>query len=212
MIETLFISGVKVIIFRDDLYHPTVSGNKLHKLSPNIELAQARNCSAMLSFGGPYSNHLHALAFACKEQGLASIGIIRGELHKNLTPTLNDCKEWGMRLVACQRKEYRRFCESLSSLKQPCLDSETGLPTFSDLPTSTLVLPEGGSNFIAIQSVADAYRRIFCLNDCQSVTHAVCAVGTGATVAGLRLAAPSNIEVIGIQAVAEAKRCSKFPR
>ena len=142
MINSLLMSGITVLIFRDDLNHTTVSGNKLHKLAPNIELAQARNCNAILSFGGPYSNHLHALAWACNEQGLASTGVIRGELHKNLTPTLKDCVKWGMRLVPCQRKDYRKFREALSLLKQPCLDSETGLPPFSDLPETTLVLPD----------------------------------------------------------------------
>ena len=76
MLTQCEIQGIKLIIYRDDLNHPTVSGNKLHKLSPNIKLAKDKGVSQILSFGGAFSNHLHALAWACKESGLQSIGAV----------------------------------------------------------------------------------------------------------------------------------------
>ena len=83
---------MQIVVLREDLNHPIVSGNKLHKLRPNIEYAKQHNGNCIISFGGPYSNHLHALAWACKEACLNSIGVIRGELHESLTPTLQDCR------------------------------------------------------------------------------------------------------------------------
>ena len=111
----------------------------------------------MLSFGGPYSNHLHALAWACNEAGLSSIGVVRGELHTSLTPTLKDCQKWGMQLIASSRKDYRAYQESLTDFSQPCLASELNLePVIQSINCleQTLVIPEGGSNKVAIESLS----------------------------------------------------------
>ena len=201
--NSLSIAGIQIVVFRDDLNHATVSGNKLHKLTPNIELAKTQNCSTILSFGGPYSNHLHALAWACKESGLASVGVVRGELHSTLTPTLEECKTWGMRLIPSSRKHYREYQDELAQTTGPCLANELSIKPFSDQFENTLVLPEGGSNAIAIESISKAYSEIFESRHCHNLSHAVCATGTGATLAGLYKAAPKQLKVIGIQAVAE---------
>ena len=206
MLTTLSLSGIELIIFRDDLKHPTLSGNKLHKLAPNIDFAKAKRCTSILSFGGPYSNHLHALAWACKESELQSIGVVRGELTASLTPTLEDCRNWGMQLISLPRPDYREYQEMLSSFTEPCLANELSLePELQVLGEGkqTLVIPEGGSNLIAIQSLANAYGHVFREQMPYDITHAVCATGTGATLAGLHQAAPQHVEVIGMQAVAE---------
>lgn len=206
MLNTISLSGVKVVVFRDDLNHATVSGNKMHKLAPNIDNAKARGCQGVLSFGGPYSNHLHALAWASRETGLNSIGIVRGELTKQLTPTLADCENWGMRLIAIDRRDYRAMQNKLAQFSEPELLSGLNF-NLSNLTKeehkSTLVIPEGGSNQLAIASVSMAYRQVFISLKDANLSHAVCATGTGATLAGLYQAAPETIEVIGMQAVAE---------
>lgn len=201
MINTDFFAQVS--FYRDDLNHPTVSGNKLHKLAPNLTLAKERECQTILSFGGPYSNHLHALAWACKQQGLASVGLIRGELHEKLTPTLNDCQTWGMRLIPIQRKEYRALQETMLEKGGTCLAQDLLSASIVQVPDNTFVIPEGGSNLMAIESLANAYRPIFTQTQYQGTTHVVCATGTGATVAGLYKASAKGVKVIGVQAVAE---------
>ncbi len=175
----------------------------MHKLAPNIARAKSLQCSTILSFGGPYSNHLHALAYACKEENFASIGLVRGELHKHLTPTLRDCQTWGMQLIPVSRNAYREYQDTLFGHAETRLASEISTAPFSTLTEKTLMIPEGGSNASAIDSVSKAYKRIFELPDCQHLTHALCATGTGATLAGLYKAAPDAVEVFGIQAVAE---------
>ncbi len=203
LFDSLSIDGVSIHIFRDDLNHAKVSGNKLHKLKPNLELAKSHDFSTIASFGGPYSNHLHALAWACKENGLNSVGIVRGELHTKLTPTLNDCQEWGMRLIACQRKDYRAIQERLTQIESLCAAHDLPQSVFKDLPAGTMVIPEGGSNVEAIDSIRLAYKNVFESASSKQITHAICATGTGATLAGLYKAAPKNVDVIGIQAVSE---------
>lgn len=212
MFNRLVFAGTELCIYRDDLNHPTVSGNKLHKLSPNIEFAKANGCREILSFGGPYSNHLHALAWACLDAGLSSVGAVRGELDESLTPTLNDCQKWGMKLIALPRKDYRYYQEVLSNVKKPCMACDLDLGAITQglaQLDNTLIVPEGGSNVLAIESVADAYRDIFRQVECQGVTHVVCATGTGATLAGLCKAAPEHVKVIGMQAVAEGNATLK---
>lgn len=181
--------------------HATVSGNKLHKLKPNIELAIKQNLDGILSFGGPYSNHLHALAWACKQHGLNSTGLVRGELHQTLTPTLTDCQNWGMQLIPIERTAYREIQNQLLN-EERCVSQILCLPEVAE---NLLVVPEGGSNSIAIASLQKAYAPIFNQPQYKRVTHAICATGSGATVAGLYKAAPKGIKVIGVQAVAEGQ-------
>ena len=196
---------MQLLIYRDDQNHPTVSGNKLHKLAPNLRLAKQLGCETIVSFGGAYSNHLHALAWACKDQGIASVGLIRGELHQQLTPTLEDCQIWGMRLIPVQRKTYRDLQETLRAQSGPCLAQKLLPKSIAQLPANTLVIPEGGSNILAIESLAEAYQPIFAQAQYHDVSHVACATGTGATLAGLHKAAPKNVSVIGVQAVAEGR-------
>lgn len=206
MLTTVSLFGINVLVFRDDLNHQTLSGNKLHKLTPNIQIAIEHDCSNVLSFGGPYSNHLHALAWACKEAGLQSIGVVRGELATSLTPTLSDCQQWGMQLIPLSRKQYRVYQELLQQAPEACLLNQLNFTQISEkveCSNKTLVVPEGGSNLVAINSLRNAYARVFDAVQGQGVTHAVCATGTGATLSGLYQAAPKQVEIIGMQAVAE---------
>lgn len=189
--------------YLDDLCASPVAGNKRHKLAPYIALAQQRQCTAIVSFGGPYSNHLHALAWACKQAGLGSTGIVRGEITSQLTPTLQDCQRWGMELRASSRQQYRAIQTSLQQLDKPIVASELGVDFAINQPQSSLVVAEGGGGRLAIESLCDAYRSIFTQPKYQHITHVACATGSGATVAGLARAAHPGVQVIGIQAVAE---------
>ncbi|MBP6398504.1 MAG: hypothetical protein KBF57_09495, partial [Saprospiraceae bacterium] len=45
---------------RDDLIHPQISGNKYRKLKYNLQQFSQSDNEGILTFGGVYSNHLHA--------------------------------------------------------------------------------------------------------------------------------------------------------
>jgi 1-aminocyclopropane-1-carboxylate deaminase len=92
---------------RLDLLHPVVSGNKWFKLKYYLEDAIAQNKNTIATFGGAYSNHIVATAYAAKEAGLQSIGFIRGERPGELSPTLQDAASYGMDLVFIERELYR---------------------------------------------------------------------------------------------------------
>lgn len=100
-------ANISVCIKRDDQIHPIISGNKWRKLKGNIELALQQGKKGIASFGGAYSNHIHALSYACKINGLSSVGIIRGEQHFQENATLSQAKSWGMNLQFVDRATYK---------------------------------------------------------------------------------------------------------
>ena len=90
--------GVELFIYRLDLNHPTISGNKLYKLKYNLEEAKKLRKKTLLTLGGAFSNHIAATAAAGMEEGYNTIGIIRGEESAELNPILKFSKECGMQL------------------------------------------------------------------------------------------------------------------
>ena len=126
---------------RDDLIHPAISGNKWRKLKYHLLHAREHGKQHLLSFGGAYSNHIHALAAAGYQTGLRTTGIIRGEADAVSNTTLRDARRWGMDLVFVDRQSYRRR-------QDPDWLAQFAAP-------DTLIVPEGGSSPLAIPGVAE---------------------------------------------------------
>jgi len=134
---------VQLFIKRDELIHPVLQGNKWRKLKYNLLEAKIKKHKTLLSFGGPYSNHLHALAFAGKQFKFNSIGIIRGEKPAALNPCLQDMKDWGMQLEYIKRIDYKQKAtdEFIHNLQNK----------FGDF----YLIPEGGNNPAGIKGCAE---------------------------------------------------------
>lgn len=176
-------SGVRVWVKREDLNHPTVSGNKWWKLKYNLAEAQRQGVCRLLTFGGAWSNHIYATAAAARELGFESIGIIRGEEVRPLNTVLSFAGRQGMRLHFISRDAYRE-------------KETTGfLETLHQQFGSFYLIPEGGTNELAVRGVAEFGSSLFAH---QSFTHVCCAVGTGGTFAGLVLGKPPEVEAVGI--------------
>lgn len=176
---------ITVHIKHDELIHPIVSGNKLYKLKRNIDYARDHHLHTLVSFGGAYSNHLHALAFLGCELNLKTVGIIRGELIYPLNPTLQDCVDWGMTLIPVSRADYRLKLQSAN---------------IADLIAGyehALVIPEGGNNKLGRLGAAEMLLEVnqdqfdFCMLPC----------GTGTTCTGVISQAQSNLHVVGVAAL-----------
>ena len=102
--------GVELFLKREDNIHPFISGNKYRKLKYNIEEAEKSGLKTLLTFGGAYSNHIAAVAFAGKEFGFKTIGIIRGEELKDKiseNPTLLFAETCGMQFKFVSREAFR---------------------------------------------------------------------------------------------------------
>ncbi|RYY09970.1 MAG: 1-aminocyclopropane-1-carboxylate deaminase/D-cysteine desulfhydrase, partial [Cytophagaceae bacterium] len=100
--------GVRLLLWRDDLLNPDLPGNKARKLKYNLQAARTQGHARLLTFGGAYSNHLAAVAAAGWLYGFATIGLVRGEAHQALNPTLARCAAEGMQLHYLVRPTYRR--------------------------------------------------------------------------------------------------------
>ena len=175
-----FSQSQKVDLLRLDTLHPIVSGNKFYKLRFYIELALEKGVSTVASFGGPYSNHIVALAYTAKDAGLKSIGYIRTNEDEPMTPSLKEAKAYGMELVYLGRTDFQ-------SKKHIVLQS-------SESNTDCYFIDEGGYGTIGAKGAAT----IFTENDTAHYDYIVCAIGTGTMLAGCINAASPNQKIIGI--------------
>lgn len=175
-------AGIKLFIKREDLNHPFISGNKWWKLKYNLEAAIQLDHKTILTFGGAYSNHIYASAAACRELGLKSIGIIRGEETLPLNPTLSFAKECGMELHYVSREAYRKKNE------------EVFIQNLKDQFGDFYMIPEGGTNKLAMKGAKE-----FAQSLAKEVEfdYLCLPVGTGGTIAGMIEGLDKSKQVLG---------------
>jgi 1-aminocyclopropane-1-carboxylate deaminase len=182
-----FPNDISLTIKREDLNHPFISGNKLRKLKYNLLQAKAESKNTLLTFGGAFSNHIAAVAYAGKEQGFKTIGVIRGdELFDKIeeNPTLKFAQENGMEFEFVSREDYR-FKSEISFV-------EKLKEKFGDF----YLVPEGGTNELAVKGCEEI------LTDEDAVFNYVCcAVGTGGTISGLINSALPHQKILGFPAL-----------
>lgn len=176
-----------MVIKREDLIHPFVSGNKFRKLKYNLLQAKTKNKDTLLTFGGAFSNHIAAVAAAGNEQGFKTIGIIRGEELKNGfgdNPTLNFAAECGMQFDFIARDEYSKKTEQ-NFISQ--LNAKWG---------DFYLIPEGGTNSFAVLGCEEILNE-----DDAEFDFICCCVGTGGTIAGIINSAKPHQKIIGFPAL-----------
>lgn len=174
-------NGVNVDIFRLDLLHPIISGNKWFKLQYYLADAKATGKNTIVSFGGAFSNHLVATAYATKKAGLKSIGFVRGDSATDLSPTLLDAKNYGMQLEFVEREAYR----NKEKIKE------------KNCRTDHYWIMEGGYGSLGAEGASE-------ILNCTSIanyTHIICSVGTGTMMAGLIKSAIPHQKIVGISAM-----------
>ena len=185
--------NIRLWIKRDDLIHPIIQGNKWRKLKYNIKEAQRSNKKYLLTFGGAYSNHIHATAAAGAYFGIKTIGIIRGEEVQPLNPTLAYTRQCGMQLHFVDRKTYR--------LKEKLLPQLNFFSTSKiNLQEECYILPEGGTNTLAIKGCQELAKEI----DTQMETSpdfVALSCGTGGTIAGIISGLNNTAHVLGFSAL-----------
>jgi 1-aminocyclopropane-1-carboxylate deaminase len=171
--------NVEADVLRLDLVHPVVSGNKWFKLKEYLPEAMEQNKSAIITFGGAFSNHILATAALCKELGLKSVGIIRGEKPASFSHTLQDVMNCGMDLFFVEREKYK--------IKEISVEVITKYP-------DAYIINEGGYGLPGARGAAAILDPI----DSNQYTHILVAVGTGTTLAGLTEVSTEEQSLIGI--------------
>ncbi len=172
---------VNIFVKRLDLIHPFINGNKWFKLKYNLQYAKENDYITILTFGGAFSNHIHATSAAGKIYGFKTIGIIRGEEHLPLNPTLSFATQNGMKLFYVSRNYYRKK------------DSDEFKDWLNKKFGDVLIIPEGGSNLLAIKGASEIPNLIETNYD-----YLVTACGTAGTLSGLIVGLQNNKNALGI--------------
>ncbi len=178
---------VELFIRREDLIHPFISGNKFRKLKYNLLEAQKLNHSTLLSFGGAFSNHIAALAYAGREAGMKTIGVIRGEELRDQiesNPTLHFAQQCGMEFEFVTREAYRNKTDS------------TFIEKLKDKFPNFYLVPEGGTNELAVKGCQE----ILTADDVH-YDYVCTAVGTGGTISGVINSAFEGQKILGFPAL-----------
>ena len=178
--------GIQLAFKREELLFPGISGNKYRKLKYNIQAAKAAKQHTLLTFGGAFSNHIAAVAYAGAVHGFKTIGVIRGEELASLplNPTLEKAKSHGMSFHFVTREAYK----------------EKHRPQFVAKLQETFghfyLIPEGGTNALAVKGCTEILHVLD-----TKFTHISVAVGTGGTLSGLAEAAFDHQEILGFPAL-----------
>jgi 1-aminocyclopropane-1-carboxylate deaminase len=172
-------------------------------LSGYIAEARRLGITRLVSFGGAWSNHLHALAATGYHLGLETIGIVRGEVHSaesseqrgarlyelpcEESAMLCDARRWGMQLVPVSRREYRQrndvdYQREIAARFAPCV-----------------LIPEGGASALGAQGCSAVAAMI--RNGVYAAQRIVLPVGTGTTLAGLAANLDEGYELVGVSAL-----------
>jgi 1-aminocyclopropane-1-carboxylate deaminase len=180
--DELFVrKQVTVSVLRLDKIHPLVSGNKIFKLHYFLEEAVSDHKKTVLTFGGAYSNHLAATAFACRTLQIKCIGVVRGERPAVLSVTLQQCLKDGMQLHFISRQEYAK--------KEGPYFINALLDSFGDC----IIIPEGGYHQLGAKGAS----KILDLIKDNDYSHICTASGTTTTLAGILMAAKPCQTVVG---------------
>ncbi len=180
--QKIVFSYHSVDVLRLDQIHPYYGGNKYFKLKHNLQKAKDLGQTQILTFGGAHSNHIYSTAAICKEHGLRSVGVIRGEESGiEQSPTLQFALDCGMKLHFVSREEYNKKTN----------DSMTAelRSRFGDF----YLVPEGGSNYEGVKGCTEILT-----DELKKYDYVFCACGTASTYSGLKISAAAHQKVIGI--------------
>ncbi len=181
--------GIRVAIKREDERDALLGGNKWCKLAGHLALAREQGFSRLLSVGGIWSNHLHALAHAGQRFGFETVGVVRGTPDA-MTAMLREAAATGMQLEFVSREHYRSR-------------HEAGWPAhFAKKFGPCLYIPEGGAGAPSVLGLAMLAREIAA--QISGPVILATPAGSGTTLAGLRAELPSRFTVWGFQAFADA--------
>jgi len=155
-----------VDILRDDQIHPVVSGNKWRKLKYILSDIMLSDKNTLVTFGGAYSNHVVATAYACSAFGIRSHAFIRGDEIRGLNRYEQLCVEQGMTLQHVSREAYRE--------KRKLFD------TFFANEPQAYFLDEGGKHPLGLKGCGEI------LDETEKeYDYIILPVGTGTTIEGI---------------------------
>lgn len=165
--QAIQLQNKQIFVKRDDDIHPIISGNKWRKIKFQLINALENNTQHIISFGGGFSNHLHALGYCCQKLNIKFTAIVRGDYSQNLSPMLQDLITWQANIRYVNKLTYQARTSSYLHTLQ------------SEFPQA-LIVPEGGSSQFALQGVGEIISELT-----QEYDYVIAPVASGGTLAGL---------------------------
>ena len=163
-VQKIQYKGIDILIKRDDLIDPFISGNKWRKLKYILQDVKRLSKTHLVTFGGAYSNHIVATATAAARDGLESTAFVRGESVENEVILL--CRLFGMQLIFVSRADY--------------LNKDILFDKYFGNDPSAYFIDEGGAGMQGAAGCAEIIHELPA-----DIDHIFCAAGTGTTAAGL---------------------------
>jgi 1-aminocyclopropane-1-carboxylate deaminase len=175
-----------LFIKRDDLIHPFISGNKWRKLQQQLQHFFTMPPARVVSFGGGYSNHLHALAYCCHQLSIPFTAIVRGNYQLNPSPMLLDLMHWQTDIQYVDKRIYQQRTDP------------TYLSELNQRYPNSVIIPEGGSQTSALAGFHGLVAELQ-----QNYDYILAPVASGGTLAGIiaALASHHRPQVLGIAAL-----------
>jgi 1-aminocyclopropane-1-carboxylate deaminase/D-cysteine desulfhydrase-like pyridoxal-dependent ACC family enzyme len=183
-------------VLRLDKIHPIISGNKWFKLKGHLQMADQQSASQLITFGGAWSNHIIATAYAAKIAAIPVKGFIRGEKPQFLSDTLQTAAGYGMELEFISREAY--------ALKE----DPVYLRELTTLHPQAYIIPEGGAGPAGIKGAGEILR----LTDYKQYSHILCAIGTGTMYLGISNVLTPEQKLIGIPVLKGMNNLSAIAR
>lgn len=176
--------GIEVWVKRDDLKDTYFGGNKFRKLAGIFHEAALAGKKGIVSFGGPFSNHLAAVAALAHRHHIPFRAFVRGHVVSN--PVLDKMADWGASIEFVPNDKFKMV--------------EDG---WLRNPKDYLVIPMGGFHQNALLGVAEMMAEIEEQSP-RRPTHYGVGAGTGTTAAGMASVISSSQELMVFPAL-------KFP-
>ncbi|HAD10813.1 MAG TPA: 1-aminocyclopropane-1-carboxylate deaminase [Saprospirales bacterium] len=173
---------IQLFVKRDDLLHPDIQGSKARKLAPLLDLVKQHFPDGIITFGGAFSNHLHAVAIAGQLFDIPTVGILRGNYVDVQNPTLKICAAHGMTLIPLSKTLY-------ASRKQDHYQY------WREVYPKAYILPEGGNTLDAVLHCTNISAEILAQLPPESLNrplHICTPAGTGCTAAGVAAGMPAS--------------------
>lgn len=192
--------GVNLMIKRDDLFPVTGGGSKARKLKYILKSAIEQGCTAIVTAGSNYSNHLRATAVLCSELGLKFTACIHDQ-KPNVSETRGNVK---LTLELAHRIHF----VPMTGIKR-CMDD--AIIDYISEGERPFYIWGGGHCIEGTVSYMDAVEEMVKAIDIRP-QHLFTASGTGTTQAGLLLGASKFIpkcQVIGISVARNRERGRK---
>ena len=172
-------------ILRDDLIHPIVCGNKWRKLKYAIEFIKTNQLETIVTFGGAYSNHVIATAFAGKAFNIQTMAFIRGDEVRKTNHYEQLAIDYGMTLHHVERTAYK--------------DKRALFNQYFGHDSKAFFLDEGGNHPLALKGCAEILDELKTEYD-----YIILPLGTGTTMEGLVqgvIKKTLNTKILGISSL-----------